>query len=221
MKLPIRVKMASEVFGGVMPDDFDDYVDSVVDANGQTVCYTEGGYFKMPREVADLIVAAVNAHGTLADANQPAGIEGQIRHLVTCVREDVLAHDGKLAARSQLAEERLKVLIGLAVKNAALQARAAARESQPDNSSQMDALDPLRPGFEKWASQYTNFPEKYDRIPASIAWKAAKRESQTAHPSAAQWADVYYFARAAELAEFIERAQAVFDAAQRGEAPKA
>jgi hypothetical protein len=54
----------------------------------------------------------------LADASQPEGIEGQIRHLVTCVREDVLAHDGKLAARSQLAEERLKVLISLAVKNA-------------------------------------------------------------------------------------------------------
>lgn len=59
-----------------------------------------------------------NAHESLADARQPAGIEGQIRHLITCVREDVLAHDGKLAARSQLAEERLKVLIALAVANA-------------------------------------------------------------------------------------------------------
>lgn len=65
------------------------------------------------------------AADTLADANQPAGIEGQIAHLIHCVREDVLAHDGKLAGRSQLAEDRLKVLIGLAVKNAAASTPAA------------------------------------------------------------------------------------------------
>jgi hypothetical protein len=55
---------------------------------------------------------------SLCDANQPSDIVGQITHLIACVRDDVLVHDGKLAARTQLAENRLKVLIGLAVKNA-------------------------------------------------------------------------------------------------------
>jgi hypothetical protein len=72
MKLPIRVLMASEfVFKGALPyEDFRDYVHSVVDAAGETVCYTKNGYtkngytkngyFRMSREDADLIVAAVN-----------------------------------------------------------------------------------------------------------------------------------------------------------------
>jgi hypothetical protein len=72
MKLPIRVLMASEfVFKGALPyEDFRDYVHSVVDAAGETVCYTKNGYtkngytkngyFRMSREDEDLIVAAVN-----------------------------------------------------------------------------------------------------------------------------------------------------------------
>jgi hypothetical protein len=64
MKLPIRVEMASElVFMGEKPDEgYRDWVRAVVDADGQTVCYTEDGYFEMSREDADLIVAAVNAY---------------------------------------------------------------------------------------------------------------------------------------------------------------
>jgi hypothetical protein len=33
----------------------------------------------------------------------------------------------------------------------------------------------------------------------------------------AQWADVYYFARASEIGEFVTRAQEVFDAARAKE----
>ena len=83
------------------------------------------------RQIADTAIEIARAASTatatnpvvlavaesLSDANQPGNIEAQISHLMSCVRDDVLAHDGKIAARSELAESRLKVLIGLAVRD--------------------------------------------------------------------------------------------------------
>jgi hypothetical protein len=55
------------------------------------------------------------------------------------------------------------------------------------------------------------------RVTATGPWNAldgAKMYIQTRDPvrlSPAQWADVYYFARAADLPEFLARAQEVFE----------
>jgi hypothetical protein len=64
MKLPLRVKMLSEdvyADGKIDPDDnFTDRVDAVLDADGQTVIYTESGFFKIPPDDAARIAFAVN-----------------------------------------------------------------------------------------------------------------------------------------------------------------
>jgi hypothetical protein len=55
---------------------------------------------------------------SLFDANQPGNIEGQIRHVMQCLRDDIAAEYGdKQSHRTTLAEERLKVMIRLAIDN--------------------------------------------------------------------------------------------------------
>jgi hypothetical protein len=61
-------------------------------------------------------VAAIVA--TLSDANMPGGIGGQIRHVMQCVRDDIEAGYGdKQSNRTSLAEDRLKVMVRLAIDN--------------------------------------------------------------------------------------------------------
>ena len=64
MKLPLRVVMLSEFVypdGRIDPDDdFTDRVDAVADADGQTVVYTDSGYFKISQQDAARIVLAMN-----------------------------------------------------------------------------------------------------------------------------------------------------------------
>ncbi|WP_250501932.1 hypothetical protein [Caballeronia sp. AZ7_KS35] len=67
---------------------------------------------------------ALEVAESLHDANQPGCMEGQIRHLMQCVRDDIdAAYGDKQSHRTTLAESRLKVLIRLAIKNEAAASR--------------------------------------------------------------------------------------------------
>ncbi|RQS17105.1 hypothetical protein DIE06_18160 [Burkholderia sp. Bp8998] len=64
--------MASEYLSQEDRADFADRVERVVDAEGDTVCYTESGFFAMPFLDAHAITVAVNTHQKLVEALRTA-----------------------------------------------------------------------------------------------------------------------------------------------------
>lgn len=66
--LPVKIVMSTDYLDE--PDEEDlagAYVQGIVDANGDTVLYTESGYFKVDLADAEFIVAALNSYQSLTE----------------------------------------------------------------------------------------------------------------------------------------------------------
>jgi hypothetical protein len=85
-----------------------------------------------------------------------------------------------------------------------------------DEITQSAAPDDERAAFEKWFNAEVAAERLYaaDEEMAWAGWHARAAQAAVAMSALtpAQWVDVYYFARATDIREFVERAQTVFDA---------
>jgi hypothetical protein len=96
----------------------------------------------------------------------------------------------------------------------AMHADMIARENavlQPSAQSAEQCCEGLAPSHECWEECGGTKKRPLTTAPAQSCGAEQADEAVTLTP--AQWADVYYFARASEIGEFVTRAQEVFDAA--------